>query len=108
MGVYAVFGVALVDCGLEDHHGEVGVLGSTNPSDELFGLAAEHTADNDLHPTGAMWDEMLMHVFGLTQGTKGFHGPGKVPVVGCPVCWRDTVICGTWNPLYPFAFRAYS
>src|SRR5664279_760035 len=49
--------VAVVDLRLHDQGALAGDLGATEPANELFALAAEHRAADDLEPTAVLWEQ---------------------------------------------------
>jgi len=49
--------VAVVDLRLHDQRALAGDLRAAEPADELFALAAEHRAADDLEPATAFWEQ---------------------------------------------------
>ena len=68
-----IFRIPDVDGRFDHGNGLLGILGAANATDEFFGLAAEHTADNNLDPSNILWTALGVHVGGLTGNARAFH-----------------------------------
>ena len=67
VGIDAVLAVAAVDGRAEHHHGLPRILCASNTADQLFGLAAVHTAGDDLDPANITGRKMRLHAAPITS-----------------------------------------